>query len=653
MSQPDQDPRREAEVKAFLKDIFHVRFPDPEADPFLPAHATLTRQNQPEFYADAPWRLEPDVEGLPLLFVIREANVQDPGKGPWRLEELRVEEQRASGTWHAVRTYRPAQLPGVDGEGSIKEGYWSHAARIPLAALQSVSPGERGVVLRLRVVFQGRFPPYDEPHVSPERYLQVMLAAHALPLGRAASQGQPRRWFYGDTHYHSAYTNDVWEFGNPVRDARLAGQALGLDWLVVTDHSCDLDDKDPGDGDLSRWQRLRYDLRKTSISNKSFRVLAGEEVTLWNAIGGYVHLLVMGPLRNMVPGGFWSEDDVAIKWLAASVNKLIASDGGYPPDAIRRLFGPVLDLEEVLARLPPGVLAFAAHPYDPAQPPFFNSTWTKDELDTRRLTGFEFWNGRSRRQTRPILDVTDDPFAAAGWTDPGELAKRDAARAKQLRERVEDKWEAALCQGVDAWSEDEPLPGFRPVFIGGSDAHGDFNYSVGVGWNYKEHAWITDNALGRVRTAVCLPDHNLSSVPTQPAILAALRRGACVVTDGPVLECSLHQNGQAAGLGDLAQLTSGAAARLLVTGHTSPDFGPVSEIEVTTYLQGQKEKEPRRTVVRAPDHETIELDGRRGYCRVQCWTTGSDGEPFCCFTNPIWLDLPGGGPVHLEVRLQS
>jgi hypothetical protein len=109
----------------------------------LKAHATLTRQNQPEFHADAPWRLEPDQDHIPQLFIIREANLRDGGCGPWHLAELRVEQQ-VGGALQPWRSHRPGTLPGVDADGFFEGGRWSYNTRIDLKALHGVDLQGRG-----------------------------------------------------------------------------------------------------------------------------------------------------------------------------------------------------------------------------------------------------------------------------------------------------------------------------------------------------------------------------------------------------------------------------------------------------------------------------------------------------------------------------
>jgi hypothetical protein len=45
------------------------------------------------------------------------------------------------------------------------------------------------------------------------------------------------------------YTNNIAEFGMPIPATRRAAAAIGIHWMTITDHSCDLDET--GDGDWS------------------------------------------------------------------------------------------------------------------------------------------------------------------------------------------------------------------------------------------------------------------------------------------------------------------------------------------------------------------------------------------------------------------
>jgi len=605
----------------------------------------MAPQNQPEFWADAPWRLEPDQKSVPVTFYIRDGNIDSPGYGPWRLDAIRLEQLADNAAWEKLAVYLPSDLPGVDAQGNISSSLWFHTVYLPLPPLPA-HPIRAGETLRLRVMFMGSASPYQKP-VFIERHLGVLLAPVALPQGRAARRTNRRTWFYGDTHYHSAYTNDIKEFGAPLPETRAAAIGIGLDWVVVTDHSCDLDEVDAGDSPgRSRWERLKAELAAAGLSDSTFRFILGEEITLAGKDEKYVHMLAMGDLQALIPGGFLPDksERLPVGVCIHAFKQILRFGKGYPPNLVRSLFGRVYSLEEVISFIPPDVLLFAAHPYGVAQLP--PALWDPADLDNLRLTGHEFWNTRVRRSAI----WTDNPFTRVGWTDGQKLAKKDRSRI-QILKRCARSWDAYLQRGVDAWEPASPLPEQRPVFIGGSDAHGDFNYHAGMAWNYMSGNSLDDNALGKVRTAVYLPDHQANTVPEVKEILAAIKKGSCVVTDGPLLECTLRQGQQVAQMGEALIGTGNAALQLDITGHTTPEFGDLAEVEMVVYSAGGRAE--RRVVARVHPGQPTLLDvrGRRGYLRLEAVTTGPENAQYCCFTNPIWFRLDGAGRVSLQACL--
>jgi hypothetical protein len=622
----------------FLADVFGIEVKDlvetaqpPPSE--LEMSGVISLENQPEFWADAPWRVEPDQDYLPISFHIRDANVALSNRGPWRLDALHVEQRLPDGSWPKVATFLPADLPGLDSQGVIQHELWVFGT--PLA-LTDLSGAGRGDVVHLRVRFEGSFAPHDEPSPA-EIHLETFLARHPLPLGCSAHTDGPRHWFYGDTHYHSAYTNDVKEFGGAVAEARKAGQAIGLDWLVVTDHSCDLDEAGDGSGDVRRWDRLKADIASPHLSDDQFRLILGEEITLLGEAGCPLHMLAFGAMDDMVEGAFLpaGATNFPAKLARTAIEKILEASEGYPDDVPQRLFGQQHSLDQVLAMLPQDTLVFAAHPYDIAQVP--PARWGEDDLTQPRLTGYEFWNGRMRVKGRH----TYNPFDKSAWQNSAELQESDAARIADLKKHAQRRWDPQLQRGVRAWQPGDERPTWRPVFIGGSDAHCDFNYHVGWAWDYR-HFEVDDNAFGRVRTAIYLPDHTADGVPTVKQILSAVSKGACVVTDGPIVELWLRKAGHEAMVGDLLTVSADGDLQLELRAHTTPEFGPVQEIEVTSYFPRTAGTKSRRTVVSAGQTTTIELDGPRGYIRAEAQTTGPNGEGFCCFTNPIWVRISDG-----------
>ena len=644
--QPHQDPTIQ-----FLAQVFHLRpeqlvatgqllAPDSTG---LEMSAVVRLQNQPEFWADAPWRLEPDQETLPVSFHVRDADIQPPGKGPWQLDMLRVEQRLPSGRWHKLVSFLPSDVPDVDQQGCSRSNFWVFGCQIPVQDLHAV---ERGDTVHLRAVFVGQFP-HDDESSAFSIHLETYLAQHGLPHGRAAHTSGSRCWFHGDTHYHSAYTNDIKEFGGAIPEARKAGQAVGLDWLIITDHSCDLDEQDAGPGNQRRWDQLKADVDSPLISDDTFRCILGEEISLLGQKGKPLHLLAFGAMDEMIEGAFLpsESDDLQMELAKRAIELIIKVARGYAADVPEHLFGKIHPLDKVLEMLPAETLVFAAHPYDIASVP--PARWGGVDLSQPRLTGYEFWNGRVRVSGHH----TYNPFRRSSWKNPAELRLADAVRIARLRRLAQERWDPQLQRGIREWQDDEALPRWRPVFIGGSDAHGDFNYHAGWAWDYRNFE-VDDNALGRARTVIHLPDHTGEAVPNTGEILAALKRGACVVTDGPLVECWLEQAGSVARPGDLLSVSGGSDLELQIVVHTTPEFGPAQKVDVITYFPDGPGPQSRRPVVNAGTSAILSLQGQRGYCRVEAQTTGPSGESFCCFTNPIWVRIPDGQPRQMRISFR-
>jgi hypothetical protein len=626
--------RKQDQTLEFLADVFGLTAPKRrEMGDGMEMPGVLRLKNQPEFWADAPWRLEPDQEMLPVSFCLRDGDIQPPGKGPWRLKKLKVDQRLSDDDWSELISLLPADLRDVDAQGYSRCGFWVYGIKIPIQALQGI---KRGDTVHLRCRFEGRFP--GEEHSDVEIHLETLLAEHGLPEGRAAHKAGPRHWFYGDTHYHSGYTDDVKEYGGTVPEARKAGKAIGLDWLIVTDHSSDLDEpattaagqcRASGPVGQSRWERLSEEVVSPEISDDSFRCILGEEISLLGKAGYPLHMLAFGAMSNMIEGAFLptTSDDFKVELVRWTLEQILKIACGYPSDIPERLFGTIHRFEKVLELLGKDTLLFAAHPYDPASVP--PACWGASELTHPRLTGYEFWNGRIRVAGRH----TYNPFERPSWNNPEKLQSADAARISSLKQRAQKRWDPQLQRGTGEWRLNDPLPRWRPVFIGGSDAHGDFNYHAGWAWDYRRYD-VDDNALGKVRTAVYLPEHTGTAVPPEDKILAALKRGACVVTDGPVVEGWLEQEGKVAHMGEALTIWSGSDPELKVIVHTTPELGSAPQVEVVTYFAGSQ---PQRTTVQLGTTAAVDMDGQRGYCRIEAQTAGPEGERFYCFTNPIWL----------------
>jgi len=105
----------------------------------------------------------------------------------------------------------------------------------------------------------------------------------------------PEDWFAGDPHYHSIHTSDQVEFGADIQSTAILAKAMGLNWVFVTDHSYDLDDSLESclvnDRNLPIWHEMKEQVQK--YNEDSFRIVAGEEVSIGNHNKENVHMLAV------------------------------------------------------------------------------------------------------------------------------------------------------------------------------------------------------------------------------------------------------------------------------------------------------------------------------------------------------------------------
>lgn len=612
--------------------VVHTR----EGEPLKPRGAGHIA---PSFWADTPWRLEPDENEIPFTFMVRDA-----AKAKMDLAEIAIYEAPDDGqpwedkTWRLVHTF-------TEGLGRIDKQCWTYrpVPTVPLGPpptlpLGSFETAARGGRLLLKALCRGshlKLGLFRQPFEQ-ARPLSILLAKDALPLRNTV------QWYYGDTHYHSDYTNDVKEFGNPIPDTRAAAERIGLDWMVITDHSVDLADENPyWETKLTghRWDDLGLEVQNSS--DDRFRLLRGEEVTVIGMPGkgdDTLHMLVFGDqFHRVIPGAFAKES-----LLSEVADHLL----GFARELYEHLFGPIYRLEAVLTGVgatgqaepalkgrsvqAQGALAFAAHPATMAQAP--GGTWEFQDL-MLPIHGMESWNGRLTRH------ATNQHSPFDHWQEAKDWDEGDSKKAIEV-------WDGLLRQRVG-------LPDPRFVLLAGSDAHGSFNYSEGW-WIDWDGFRVDDNCLGRVRTLLYLPHretNGLRRAPTEREIVEAIRSGSCVVTDGPVLNFTVGCNGASVRLGEILTLNGDGVLDVNVQAVSTDEFGAVEQVEVLYYFRGMDGTATRKVDFEIGHSEELarDLPSGPGYVRLAT-STRSGRETYRCFTNPIWIKSAGEGERRLRVN---
>ncbi len=610
---------------------FQARSADSDEAILRPADGdSLTYDNTyaKDFIMDAPWRVIDANTAIPVTIILKDCDVDDIAELHW----IRCWDITGGGSiilWD--HDFRDETI----GDDPSEDNYWTYITTVteghpslPNGTL--LTPANLGytagdaIQLKVSVYYKDNIFNYTE-----NRYLRVHVGNGRFPW--------PASWYGGDSHYHTMYTNNTVEFGAPLPAVKLTAMTMGLDWLTVTDHSCDLDET--GDGTFSyathHWE---YTIQSPSGIETVYRDVFSYGSS-WGSIGADISDLDSPDFRayrgveiNLasVDGDTWEK----------TLHCLF-----YNPDYISSPLSGAFGEQPVRPPLPDGLdqlaaegFAYAAHPlYDLAG---VNGTvWVDEDLDTalvrEKFRGLEAFNTRETRQSGDA----NNPWANFDAGTPPD-----------------NPYPNELLAGVALWDQllvaDIASGAPRKVFFsGGSDAHGDFNYAA---YSNILSSYATDNAMGKVQTVVHVPGgYGSGNLPPASEIMAAFRAGRSVITDGPFMEIGLDRDddGDWYEAGDVMIAGDGIAdpsdaLPLKIRWASLPEFGPITTVQLVA-------GDEFATTTLMSFNPNTSGQGYGGYTTVDLGTFGFDGSYYFrgelltddgdaghrAYTNPIWISF--------------
>ena len=304
-----------------------------------------------DVFADAPWRVGPN-NILPILLMVKDATDFDYDIGyvsiyldPDQDESDSVEgDILLDSTWYGICIDNYVY-------NLYEAGDWYD--------ITWLDPAEHGLTgtVYLHVVFEENGGIFD-PDYDAHSHLRINISDSPLP----SLPG----WYPGDTHYHSSYTDNMVEFGNPIEATGYAGKTVGLNWITITDHSFDLDSPD----EAGKWQCLKDECQ--IYDTPEFKLIVGEEVSTYNADGDVIHFLAYN-IDNYIPGNADKPYDLDQEtWHLQDVIDNVTEQGG---------------------------VSYAAHPtaHPGGNEAWFldRGNWTGADYQSTGLHGLEFWNGKT------------------------------------------------------------------------------------------------------------------------------------------------------------------------------------------------------------------------------------------------------------------
>ena len=497
--------------------------------------------------------------------------------------------------------------------------------------------------------------------------LQTRVAGVALPHAR----GLFADWYAGDPHSHTMYTHNWAEYGLPHRSLLHAAHAIGLDWILTTDHSCDLDPTCPSTigfdnigTRIDKWtfcsggQAMPCTVRDHTSFSDGFAMAAddardaenwaaswssvkfgtGEEVNVLSQDGKTIHMLAYGSPYIASPG-----------------SGLTGPLSAFECDAVS------LGIAGALGQVAAAGTAFAAHPTQLLASNLGGGSWKDADvtaaLASPTFAGFELWNMRKARTMaspgNPEGTNGLDPFQTK--LELGSLCDS----ASDPHECFPYFLDQEALPYWDTWLSRSCLdPTKRTYAIAGSDSHGGFNYDTQSS-DGTSVTLATDNALGRVRTVVLAPSRAITD------IIASLKAGRAVMTDGPMMTIGVDATGDGTidqtedvQVGSRTYTTAADSLRLRFKWQSSTEFGPLTSVllargdgasgaspltyDVRADVSGIGDcgtadgTAARCSVVVAQGSGPVSLPkvGETYYFRAEAYTAGRASR---VLTNPIWV----------------
>ncbi|MDP6670129.1 MAG: FlgD immunoglobulin-like domain containing protein [Candidatus Krumholzibacteria bacterium] len=583
-----------------------------------------------DFMMDAPWRVIDEDTPIPLTVILKDCDMDDIRELHW-IECI----DTSTGARIWFHDFNDERI----GNNASEDNYWTWITTVtenhdwlPNGTL--LTPANLGygtgdrIPLRVEIYYKDDWFNYSET-----RHLRIEVGSGPFPW--------PANWFGGDVHYHTMYTNNIAEYGAPIPAVKRAAKAAGVHWLCVTDHSCDLDET--GDGSFSygtdEWE---YTIQDENGIHEHYRDVS--------SLGGSWESIQFDIDQEMDPGfRLYRGVEINLASVDESSWDKTMHTLFYNPSYIHSpnsgAFGerPVYpNLPDGLAALDPGGFAYAAHPKSSLSAEWGGTDWGVNGTEWGLVNlgtalGYEGFRGIQAFNTRNLYESYDQ------YNPWGDFNAGNAA---------DNPYPNELNQGLDLWdtllqshlSQDPPRKVF---FAGGSDAHGDFNYSTHIGIDN----YATDSAIGKVQTvAYCPGSWGPGNLPPVEEIMEAYRAGRTVSTDGPFLEIGLdrdddgdwYEEGDLM-IGDSGSVNNGLPLPLKIRWSSLPEFGEVDRVTVyagdSGGLQEILQLYPSAGEAYAGS-SSLDLNGFsfEGWHYLRAELLTEDGEAgHRAYTNPIWM----------------
>ena len=187
-------------------------------------------------------------------------------------------------------------------------------------------------------------------------------------------------------------------------------------------------------------------------------------------------------------------------------------------------------------------------------------------------------------------------------------------------------------RGRDIWIK-LLLSGYKKYIFAGNDAHGNFNIFRQIKTPMISLHEKKEQVFGECRTGI------ISGSSSQSDILAGIKSGNCIITNGPYIKLVISNNGIDAKMGETVSFD---IFEINLDGISSSEFGRIVDLKLFTGIIGGDlencfiHKSNGNTTFNISIKENFSYS-QDCYYRGEILTIDSDGIERMGMTNPIWV----------------
>lgn len=347
-------------------------------------------------------------------------------------------------------------------------------------------------------------------------------------------------WLRGDTHFHGLFTQNSAEVGLPLDVSKLMAKICGLDWVTITDHSCDFDNY--GSGTHQNWEMLRNQIIDLNNEEDSFLLIHAIEMSVKNSANDNVHALVYPSPTAPLSMPYFGDGKGDLFATEISIDKLSDSLLLY------------------------GAFSYMAHPFAQGDALSFivdGSVWNLGESDfTANGGNHEFFGTvvcNNLSETSDVFSADEGQVIKPGFVggqiwnlysnlkcteanNPWDVLHESGSgfyhfplddelnttnRFMQNLEATKFIWKKSL----HLKNQNSNIENWKFFIEAGSDSHGSFNFSntdLFMGLSGQ----VTDNSIGKLSSLVYCPQ---GAGENGENILAAMKNGNLILSSGPII----------------------------------------------------------------------------------------------------------------------